>query len=54
MLYSEDGPFQFMHADIANLEFLGKSGTTSRNALSKLTYILQNVMFILCDNENSY
>ena len=42
MLYSEDGPFQFMHVDIANLGFLGKSGTTSRNALSKLTYILQN------------
>ena len=53
MLYSEDGPFQFMHVDIVNLEFLGKSGT-SRNALSKLTYILQNVMFILCHNENSY
>ena len=34
MLYSEDGPFQFMHIDIANLEFLGKSGTTCRNALS--------------------
>ena len=34
MLHSEDGPFQFMHIDIANLEFLGKSGTTSRNALS--------------------
>ena len=34
MLHSEDGPFQFMHIDIANLEFLGKSGTPSRNALS--------------------
>ena len=26
-LYSVDGPFQFVHADIADLRFLGKSAT---------------------------
>ena len=28
-----DGPFQLMHPDITNLEFLGKSATTPRYAL---------------------
>ena len=32
-LYSIDGPFQLMHADIVNLEFLGKSAATLRYAL---------------------
>ena len=32
-LYSIDGPFQLMHVDIANLEFLGESATTPRYAL---------------------
>ena len=27
-LYSFDGTFQLMHADVANLQFLGKSSTT--------------------------
>ena len=26
-LYSFDGPFQFFHADVGNLEFLGKNAT---------------------------
>ena len=29
-LYSFDGPFQLIHADVGNLEFLGKSSTTAR------------------------
>ena len=33
MLYSFDGPFQLMHADVANLQFLGKSATVPRYAL---------------------
>ena len=32
-LYSFDGPFQFIHADMGNLEFLGKSATTPRYVL---------------------
>ena len=26
-LYSSDGPFQVIHVDVGNLEFLGKSAT---------------------------
>ena len=32
-VYSSNGPFQLMHADIANLEFLGKSATVPKYAL---------------------
>ena len=32
-LYSFDGPFQFLHADVENLEFLGKSATNSKCCL---------------------
>ena len=32
-LYSFKGPFQLVHADIANLEFLGKSAATPKYAL---------------------
>ena len=32
-LYSFDGPFQLLHADVANLEFLGKSASVPNYAL---------------------
>ena len=32
-LYSFDGPFQLIHADVGSLEFLGKSATTPRYVL---------------------
>ena len=32
-LYSFDGPFQLVHADVSDLEFLGKFATISRYAL---------------------
>ena len=32
-LYSFDGPFQLLHADVGNLEFLGKSATDPRYCL---------------------
>ena len=32
-LYSFDGPFQLLHADIGNLEFLGKSATDPKYCL---------------------
>ena len=32
-LYSFDGPFQLVHADVGNLEFLGSSTTTPRYIL---------------------
>ena len=31
--YIFNGPFQLMHGDIANLEFLGKSATVPKYAL---------------------
>ena len=33
ILYSFDGPFQLVHADVADLQFLGKSATVPRNVL---------------------
>ena len=32
-LYSFDGPFQLLHADVGNLEFLGKNATFPQYAL---------------------
>ena len=32
-LYSFDGPFQLIHADVGNLEFLGKISATARYVL---------------------
>ena len=32
-LYSFDGPFQMLHADVGNLEFLEKSATDSKYCL---------------------
>ena len=32
-LYSFDGPFQLIHADVGNLEFLGKNATIPRYVL---------------------
>ena len=32
-LYSSDGPFQFVHADVGNLELLGKNATIQRYVL---------------------
>ena len=32
-LYSFDGPFQHLHADVGNLEFLGKKTTFSQYVL---------------------
>ena len=32
-LYSFDGPFHLIHADVGNLEFLGKNATITRYVL---------------------
>ena len=32
-LYSFDGPFHLIHADVGNLEFLGKNATIARYVL---------------------
>ena len=50
MLYSFDGPFQLLHADVANLELLGKSASVPNYAL--YIYILQKCMFTGCVLEN--
>ena len=33
LFYSLDGPFQLLHADVGNLEFLGKSETDPKDCL---------------------
>ena len=53
-LYSFDGPFQLLHADVANLEFLGKSRVDPKYCLllvdlyiSKIyTYLMKSRRFI--------
>ena len=47
ILYSFDGPFQLIHADVGNLEFLGKNATFLDIFCWLLTLILQKYMFIL-------
>ena len=42
-LYSFDGPSQLVHADVANLEFLGKSATVPRYALLVVDLYLSKV-----------
>ena len=42
-LYSFDGPFQLLHADVGNLEFLGKSTTIPQYALVIVDVYLSKV-----------
>ena len=51
-LYCFDGPFQLLHADVGNLEFLDKNATISRYVWCLWTYILQKYMSIQCDQGN--
>ena len=51
-LYSFNGPFQLLHADVGNLEFLGKNATISRYVWCLWTYVLQKYMSIQCDQGN--
>ena len=44
-LYSFDGPFQLIHADLGNLEFLGKSATTPKYALLAVNIYLSKFYF---------
>ena len=44
-LYSFDGPFQLLHANVGNLEFLGKSATDPKYCCL-LTFSNQKYMFI--------
>ena len=53
-LQSFDGPFQLIHADVGNLEFLGKSATTPTYCCWLLTSVLQKITFILCVQERKY
>ena len=43
MIYSFDGPFQLIHADVGNLEFLGKS-TTVPYAVKKTDPTDENIL----------
>ena len=42
-LYSFDGPFQLLHADAGNLEYLGKSATDPNIVCCLLTFSHQNI-----------
>ena len=42
-LYSFDGPFQLLHTDIGNLEFLGKNATIPQYALMVVDLYLSNL-----------
>ena len=42
-LYSFDGPFQLFHADVGNLEFLGKNATFSQYVLVIVDLYLSKV-----------
>ena len=44
-LYSFDGPFQLIHADLGNLEFLGKSATTPKYALLAVKGTLIQILY---------
>ena len=54
-LYSFDGPFQLLHADVANLEFLDKSAVDDNGfflfLLLKLILIQWNQESLLAKNE---
>ena len=43
MIYSFDGPFQLIHADVGNLEFLGKSATIPKYAVLIVNLYLSKV-----------
>ena len=45
-LYSFDGPFQLLHADVGSLEFLGKNATVSQYVLLVVDCTRQKYMFI--------
>ena len=45
-LYSFDGSFQLLHADVGNLEFLGKNATISQYVLVVVDCTCEKYMFI--------
>ena len=51
-LYSFDEPFQLIHADVGNLEFLGKNATVQKYVLYWLVFFLQRFMLTPCVAEN--
>ena len=53
-LDSFNGPFQLVHADVGNFEFLGKSAKTPKYALLAVDLHSSKVYVYLCDRENKY
>ena len=51
-LYSFDGPFQKVHADVGNLEFLGKNATIPRYVLLVVDLYSSKIYVIQCDQGN--
>ena len=51
-LYSFDGPFQLIHANVGNLEFLGKSATTPRYMLLAVDFYPSKIyVYPMCSRE---
>ena len=44
-LYSFDGPFQLIHADVGNLELLGKSATAPRYVVLTVDLYSQEIKY---------
>ena len=51
-LYSFDGPFQLLHADVGNLEFLGKFATNPKYCLLFVDLFTSKVTFTRLRLEN--
>ena len=51
-LYSFDGPFQLLHADVANLKFLGKSASVPNYALLIVDLYSSKVyVYLMCSRK---
>ena len=51
-LYSFDGPFQLLHADVANLKFLGKSASVPSYALLIVDLYSSKVyVYLMCSRK---
>ena len=51
-LYSFDRPFQLIHGDVGNLEFLGKNAIVPKYVLLLVDFFPRRFMFTPCVAEN--
>ena len=53
-LYSFDGPFQLLHADVGNLELLGKSAADPKYCLLFVDLFISKVYVFQWSTENTF